>query len=1093
MASAIIVKYFATRSRCVVAICILLFTFEAVARCRGDSVRAWQGTIAIPTYVLGPADPNPSFPLVNSNDVYPYTMLDDLSDKRFPKTYDALFIENRYLKVTILPQLGGHVYSLYDKVHFREVLYRNKVVKYGLVGPRGAWIAGGMEFSFPYAHAMNTVSPVESTIRQNPDGSATVIVGAIDRVSKMYSEIALTLQPNAARLQEDVTLFNDTPLDNLYLFWTNAAVKATNDLQYVYPMREIIDDDPFAIVRSWPVSDGIDKSWYKNDPDAMAIFGRAVHRGFFGIYYHDADSGVVHVADFRQDPGKKIWTWGTARSGRIWDKLLSDDDGPYNEIQSGRYATQGFREFMTPHRIEKWTEYWYPVAGLKGGFVEATRDMAVNVTYSAVNEPNPAATIKLSPVTETDGATLVIKKGDTVLRVIHNVRLAPLKTETYTVPLEDLPAAKRSLSVDVTSAMGQSLLHWSASEPIDGDPGFIAHAGTSMETEIPDSAQTPTQALYLRGRFLEKSGNPQGALKVYNEVLERDPDYIPALLREGWYHYQAGEFDQAEQQFDRAVTRDGTNADAQYALGVVYRAEGRLNLAMDALWASVHYGGSTTPALVELSEIEIQLRDYPKAAELLKQAVRSDADNAFALADISVAQRLSGNLREALADARKATVLMPLLPYALVESYEDRAALTRDQATDSGRDWKKAIGSDAENYLAIAAWYHSLGAWKSADIVLRAAAVDPSATSILPMVNYYLASDARHEGNLETATKYAKVSATSKSTAVFPNRLEDCAVLEEALQSDPADPQAKYELGNFLFAHERYQEAANLWCRAITEGFEDAVIFRNMGEYEWKVAHDLSKAADNYRRAIALQPNGYRLYTDLDQILEEMDDMSARSELFAKASGQVLDHDIVRAQLVIFLMEKKQYKAALEELSNHKFIPWEGGVSFRNLFVTANIESGRQELDDRQPTQAEKYFRDAMLYPENLGTGEPVNPNTAQQLYWLGNALEAENKHDQAKDAWVDAANQGKHAGGSCQVFPALAYMKLGEQKDADEMLKQCVRNADGPNASAGTLVNAGIAEQFMGDVLRAREDYKQALAADPLYWRARIAINATE
>ena len=566
------------------------------------------------------------------------------------------------------------------------MLYRNHVIKYGLVGPRGAWIAGGMEFSFPYAHTMNTVSPVESTIRQNPDGSATVIVGAIDRVSNMYSEIALTLRPGSARLQEDVTLFNDTPLENLYLFWTNAAVKTTSDLQYVYPMREIIDDDPFAIVRSWPVSDGIDKSWYKNDPEAMAIFGRAVHRDFFGVYYHDADSGVVHVADYRQDPGKKIWTWGTARSGRIWDKLLSDDDGPYNEIQSGRYATQGFREFMAPRRIEKWTEYWYPIAGLKDGFVEATRDMAVNVTYSASSDLMSTATITVSPVTETDDATLVIKQGDTVLRVVHNVHFVPLKTETYTVPLDDMAAAKRSLTVDVTSAMGRPMLHWSESEPIDGNPEFVAHAGTSMETEIPDSAQTPTQALYLRGIFLEKVGNLQGALKVYNEVLERDPDYIPALLREGWYHYQAGEFYQSEHLIQRAVSRDGTNADAQYALGVINRAEGRLSLAMDALWASVHYGGSATPALLELGEIEIRLGDYPKAAELLKQAVRSNPDDAFALADLSVAERLSGNLKDALADAEKATALMPLLPYALAEQFEDNAVA---DARPGNRFWER--------------------------------------------------------------------------------------------------------------------------------------------------------------------------------------------------------------------------------------------------------------------------------------------------------------------------------------------------------------------------------------------------------------------
>ncbi|HEY1803697.1 MAG TPA: DUF5107 domain-containing protein, partial [Terracidiphilus sp.] len=148
----------ASRLQFAISSCLLLACLRAAPLLQAETVQAWQGKVTIPTYVLGPADPNPSFPLINSDDVYPYSMLDDLTDDRQPKTYTALYLENQYLKITILPELGGHVYSLYDKVHHREVLYRNQVVKYGLVGPRGAWIAGGMEFSFPYAHSMNTVS-----------------------------------------------------------------------------------------------------------------------------------------------------------------------------------------------------------------------------------------------------------------------------------------------------------------------------------------------------------------------------------------------------------------------------------------------------------------------------------------------------------------------------------------------------------------------------------------------------------------------------------------------------------------------------------------------------------------------------------------------------------------------------------------------------------------------------------------------------------------------------------------------------------------------------------------------------------------------
>ncbi|MGC2160312.1 MAG: DUF5107 domain-containing protein [Silvibacterium sp.] len=1095
MPSVFIGRCVTRRVRFVISACAVLVCLGRVSHVHAAAVQAWYGKLTIPTYSLGPADPNPSFPLINSNGIYPYTMLDDLTDVRLPKTYQALYLENQYLKVIILPQLGGHVYSVYDKIDHREVLYRNNVVKYGLVGPRGAWIAGGMEFSFPYAHTRTTVSPVESTLRHNPDGSASVIVGSIDWVSNMYSEIALTLRPDTARLQEDVTLFNATPQANLYLFWTNTAVKATNDLQYVYPMRETIDDDPFAVVRAWPVSNGVDNSWYKNVPEAMAVFGRAVHRDFFGVYYHGSDYGIVHVADFRQDPGKKIWTWGTARSGRIWDKLLSDDDGPYNEIQSGRFPTQGFREFMEPRRVEKWTEYWYPIGGLKDGFVDATSQMAINVSYSAENGPKPNATVLVSPAVEAIGATLMIKQGNKVLKVVHAVHLLPLHSEAYTVPVQDVEAAKRNLEVEVTSATGQSMLHWSASEPLDGNPDFVPHAGTALRSEIPDSAQTPTQALYLRGVFLQKMGNMQGALKVYEEVLQRDPDYIPALLREAWYHYQAGDLAQAEDLIARAVSRDETNPEAQYASGVVHRAAGRLSLAMNGFWTSIHYGGSTTPALIELGEIEIRQGNYPKAVELLKQAVGSNPDDAFALADLSVAERLSRKFKDALAAAEKAVAVMPLLPYALAEQFEDQQSLAAKAPVkqDAKSDWKEIIGSDPQNYLAIAAWYHSLGAWQSADLILKAAETDPSTSSVSPLVNYYLASDARQEGNPQAAERYAGYAAASGTVAVFPNRLEDSSILQEALQSNPTDPQAKYELGNFLFAHERYEEAASLWSKAISEGFNNSVILRNRAVFEWHVTHELSKAAEDYGRAISLDPTEYRLYSDLDEIYEEEDDMNARNELFQKAPTRVLDHDSVRARHVIFLMEKKQYKDALAELANHNFKPWEGGVSIHNLYVVANMQSGQQELANHQPAQAEESFRDAMRYPENLGTGEPSMPATSEQLYWLGNALEAGNKHEQAKEAWVNAANQGKGSVGSCQIFPALSFQKLGEQNAAREMLQQCIRNAEQPSASAGALFNGGMAEQYSENVARAREDFRRALVVDPLYWRARVALAATE
>ncbi len=1079
------------RCRKAIRLTALLFLLAPMLA-SGAAVDAWEGTITIPTYDLGPADPNPSFPLINRKNVYPYTMLDSLTDHKIQKTYRAIYLENQYLKLTILPDLGGHLYSVYDKIDHREVLYRNRVVKYGLVGARGAWISGGMEFSFPYAHTNDTVSPVEYVLQHHPDGSSTAIVGAIDWVSNMHWEIALTLRPETARVEEQVTLFNSTPQDHLYLFWTNTAVKATDDMQYIYPMRETISDDPFAIVQSWPVWHGVDRSWYKNNPDAIALFARASHRNFFGVYYHRSNYGVVHVADFRQDPGKKIWSWGTAPSGKIWDHILSDDDGPYNEIQSGRFYTQGYREFMNPRRVEKWTEYWYPVCGLDGGFVEATSQMAVNVIYPGNGQGRPAIKLIVSPVADIPNASVRIQQGSTLLREFRGVHLAPLHPVIYTIPLQSsIVNAKRELNVEIQSAQGKVLLQWHASGPIDGNPDLVDSAGTALEAPIPDSPHTPVEALYRRGIFLQKSGNMQGALKVYDEVLQRDPGYVPALQSEAWYQYRAANFQKAASLLARAFQRSNENPSARYAAGVVYRAQGRLSLAKNSFWASIHYGGPPAPAFVELGEIEMRQGQYEKAAVLLQRAVSYNPQDAFALADLAAAERLAGNLQKAAMASSEAVQRMPLLPYALAERSQVDAITASDPKKSVSKTWTRIFSSDPQNYLAVASWYHDLGAWQSSDAVLHAAQASLSSANLSPMIEYYLASNARQEGRLKQARQDADKASSMRAADFFPNRITDAAVLKEAIQDHPSDVHAEYALGNFLFAHQRYDAAADLWTRALNQGMKSPVLLRNLGVYQWRVKDDLTSAASFYQRAIQLNANDYRLYVDLDGIYEQAGNSSARAALFQNAPPGILAQDSVRARDALFSIEQGDPRRALELLNDHTFRPWEGGVVVHNMFVRANIEMGERALENHRPQDAEQAFQKAMQYPETLGTGEPSNPVYAEQLYWLGNALQTEGKTSEAQAAWQKAAEQGRNRTNLSAVFSALAFQKLGQSAIAQQILERCISSATGPGAKPEAYFVAGMAERYTRHANRARSDFQHALQMDPSFWQARVALNA--
>ena len=1057
----------------------------------GARVRAWEGTIQIPTYLLGAADPNPAFPLVNTHHVYPYTMLDSLTNHRVTQTYRAIYLENEYLRLTILPGLGGHLYSIYDKVDHREVLYRNHVVKYGLVGPRGAWISGGIEFSFPYAHTMVSVSPVESVLQDDPDGSATAIVGALDWVSDMHWEVALTLRPGTARVEQQVTLFNSTPTRHLYLYWANAAVSAAEDMQYIYPMRETISDDPYAVVQRWPVWQDVNESWYRNDPSAMAIFARQSHRNFFGVYYHNSDFGVVHISDFRQDPGKKVWTWGVAESGLIWARILSDHDGPYCEIQSGRFPTQGYREFMNPRRVETWTEYWYPVRGLGGGFVDATHAMTMNAAYLKANQGEPLVRLAVSPVVDVPDAQVSVKLGPKTLREFFHVRFQPLEPAVFTLPVQNLDEAKKKISVQIQSSQGEPLLRWSAAAPMDGNPDFVPAAGTHLQ-KIAYTSRTPLQRVYLHGVLLEEMGDSEAARRIYDQVLRRDPGYIPALLKEALYEYRAANLAQAESNVARALAQDGEDPSVHYLAGVVYRAASRLTLAQDAFWACVHYGGPRAPALVEVGEIAIQLQNYPEAVSLLRRALSYNPDDALALADLAAAERLSGNIQAAGRTSAEAARKMPLLPYALAEQWLDNRATERtpDRSTPESKSWAGIIGIDPQNYLAVGAWYHELGAYASSDAVLSAAAANLPREKLSPVIDYYLASNARHEGKAREARVYARRAASLPCDEVFPNRLEDAKVLAEAALLNPADAHAQYALGNFLFAHGRHRDASDLWFKALAEGFDSPVLLRNLGVYAWRIKTNLGAAAGFYTRAIQCTPVDFRLYADLDEIYAESGNMKARARLFHDAPPKVLEQDVVRARYALFLVEESQFSHALAALANHEFRPWEGGLEVRNIFVLANIERGRDDLASQHPAAAERAFRKAMEYPDNLGVGKPDKPEDEEQLYWLGVALAAENNNPQARTMWQRAVKTPGGLAGVGAVYSALALEKLGQGRQARRILARCIESAAQPDAGPYTFLAAGLAERYSQRAEMARADFHRALQLDPGFWPARVALN---
>ena len=1067
---------------------ILAMAWASIGVSQGKTVpvQVRETTINLPIYLLGREDPNPPFALVNADDVYPYTMLDDLTDNRETKSYKAIVLENQYLRATILPELGARLYSLFDKTANREVFYRNHVVKYGLVGLRGAWISGGIEFNFPNGHTTDTVSPVSSCYWRDADGSASVVLGDVDQVSGMYWQVNLTLRPDESRLEEGIKLFNPTPLENLYWYWNNAAVPATEGIKFVYPMREVTPNSR-SEYWTYPEWKGVDYSRYRNIRQPTEMFGDQVHRDFFGVYYPESDFGVIHVADYREVPGKKIWTWGVAGDGLIWTRLLTDDDGPYNEIQSGRFETQLNREFMLPHSALAWTEYWYPVQGLGGGFTAAAKDLAVNLRFLPGAEGHGEVSVVLSPTMPLLGTTLTISVNGKPVRTLKGLSLAPPATRTFSVPVDDIEAARATTAVDISDASGKSLLHWSAGEPIDGNPDFV-----SKENGQPVHEEKSAQGLFLQGLRAEKEGRRADAEARFNESLSIDPEFLPALRQLAVWSYRAANYDRAETYIRRALRQNGTDAQTVYLAGVIDRAAGRLSEAEDSLWTSLRLGISPPQALAQLGEIALSRGEYTHAAEIFRRAVTYSPMDPLVQSDLAAAVRLSGSLPQASSAASSAVKLAPLYPIARAEEWRVAAGQGATVPTESAQSsWRQTVGDRMQSYLEAAAWYWSFNDWSSSDFVLKAAMQRFSDRDLSPMMYYYLASNALHEGMADRAREYAAKARAASYEAIFPNRSTDVAVLEEALRMDPADAHAQYFLANFLFQYGRYAEAAALWRSAEKAGFHYATLYRNLGIYSWRVRRDLPEAAALYRKAVAADPADYRFYVDLDEIYTQQGPSAVelRKQLFSNAPVDVLNHDPARLRYALLLIEEGQFAKAVSLLDGHAFKPWEQGDNPRDVFVLANLEEGRQALRARDFKGAQASFERALEYPANLGIGKPDKVNDWAALYWLGVASEKQGDVQGAERAWKTLLGEGA-ASDLSRFYKALAMKATGRDAAARETIQQL---SDGPAAGRTSVMNyyvAGLAEVEKQDPAHAIEDFHKALEINPLSWQAQIELN---
>jgi tetratricopeptide (TPR) repeat protein len=1076
--------------------CLLLLLLLAIAvgetAAQPSKPRVWEAPLVIPTYELNPPNPYPA--LLDSQrrkwrPVYPYAFLDSLGSEKKDKSWKAVYLENEYLKVTVLPELGGHVYQIFDKTINRDIIYSNPVMKYAMVALRGAWVSGGIEWNFPDGHTLTTVSPIDYVTRTEADGSAAVAIGDTERVQGMQWQIILRLRPGTRVLESEVTLNNRRDVPGRYWYWSTAGAPAAPDLRFNYPMRETYPH-AFWPVFKFPVEKGVDIGRFSDVPNFLSLFARDSKRDYFGIYYEKSDWGVVHVADHRELPGKKTWTWGTDDNGDVWIDKLTDGGGQYVEFQGGRFETQMEHQFIAPHRVEHFFEYWYGVNQMGGAWNEATRDAAVRI-----NLLGNTATVSVAPNQRFSGAEFEFVNGKRLQAT--RVDLDPAKIFTTTF---DVREPRKPLELTLKSKDGRILLHYRSDSPVDNNPDFKPAKRPVVDPKNSASAEQS----YVEGLAFDKKSKEREARQSYFEALKRDPGFAPAHIALGLSFYRSGEYTMAATHLQAALVRNKDAGDAHYYLALVQRALGEPSEADDHLLWLVRSGYRESLARYVLGEIALARGDTKQALEHLQQAVRLDPRDLKARTVLAIAERLDGNIQSARTRINQVVDELPIDYLALREQYlANKTRGNTGMEVVAAEQLRHLLSREPDAVLELTFDYVAIGRNQEAIAVLEDAikagpsgilAVDK--TRIHPMLHYTLGYLYGKNGDRERARSQFALGMKGDPAFVFPHRVEEIDVLQAAVAANANDGRAAYYLGNVLASKNRDKEALAAWRDAVKLDASNTIAQRNYARALWLVSQNREEAAVQYQRAINVSPNDFRLYTELDKLFAEMNATERRVKLLEGAPAAVMAQSAAVQSLAGAYIDSGRFSDAATLLAKTTFTSGEGEDAALGLYRKAHLGMARKYREAGDHLKAAVEFAVVTEFPRNFGVGRPAMQSQSQYYVATAREYEAAGKRDDAERWWQRAATEGLNPPSQPEepwsenyFYKAVALEHVGRKAEARKLYERLALLNDDqkmleaepwPATGAIRFVLAGAALKALGRNDEARVALEKALKLDP-------------
>jgi tetratricopeptide (TPR) repeat protein len=1026
-----------------IAVGMVIFVWGSHPVSAIPDVRVWEEPLVIPTYLVGKPD---KFPLFYNGrayqgakgPIYPYPMLDELTDTREYKTYKALYLENDYVKICVLPEIGGRIFSALDKTNNHDFFYRQHVIKPALIGMLGAWISGGVEWNFPHHHRATAFMPVDYTLTDNPDGSKTIWVGEVEWRHRTKWIIGLTLYPGRSYLEATIKLFNRTPFAQSMLYWANVAVHATKDYQIIFPPgTEYATYHGKNQFSRWPVSSeifnridytqGVDVSWYKNHRAPTSFFAWNSDEDFFAGYDHGKKAGVAYVADHHIAPGKKFWTWGTGTQGQIWEKILTETDGPYIELMAGAYSdNQPDYSWLQPYEAKVIKQFWFPLREI-GGVKKANLEAALYL------ETAPAGFIQmgLNSTTAQKGARVLLETGEKAL-FERTIDISPENPYFEEVKLPP-GVSEEDLRLSLYSPSGKGIISYAPARP-KGDP----MPEPVKPPQAPEEIATADE-LYHTGLRLEQFHNP--ALEpypYYEEALKRDPENYPVNTALAILYCKRGMYSRAEEALKRALLRAAKNytrpkdSEALYYLGLALHAQHKYDEAFDTFYRAAWNQSWRASGYYRLTELSCLKNEYSRALDFVGQTLSMNASSLRAWNLKAVLLRKMGKMDEAAAVTAEILLADPLNFWAANEScLQASASNGQREAADRLADLKIKMRDDVQNYLELAVDYGNCGFWDEAiDVLMRMERQD----SEFPLVYYYLGYYLQKEGYEDKAYGYYKRASQMPPDYCFPFRWESMDVLKQALKENPGDSKTCYYLGNLLFDNQP-EEAIKYWEKSVAVDDNFALSHRNLAlAYAW-VENDVIRAIESMEKARMLSPTEPRIYQELDLLYEAGGVLPAkRLALLVENHGIVRMRDDALSREIGLFVQFGEYDRAIDLLQSHHFHVWEGGGRIHNVYVDAHLLRGQKHFLSGDYKNALESYLKALEYPANLEVGKPVRGEGEPRIqYFIGTASEALGDTGKAREYYEKAAAQ-KTGWSEQSFYQGMSNKKLGRINEANRI-----------------------------------------------------------